>query len=295
MLAGALGAAVGLSLPTFYAGGEVVRMVHLLLLQLACAALSSGAALLYFPSKPPRPPTAVVGADTDAFAGGFPWAELGRVARMPSFFWLLIGNAASSGVFTTTGAVMGQLMKASGFEDPALTGLAATTSMLAGLVGAAVMSRVVDATKAYKATLVGLNIVLLLGFILIGEFAMQPATYGVMVAILAICGVSVVSVTPIALEAAVELSYPLPAPVVALLVFVSTQVVALATTSAAAYILGDHAGPDDARNTMRMMSAVILVGPVAFGLYKQRRVRSELEQSAASASVGRDYSDEEFM
>lgn len=112
------------------------------------AVISSAAAIPapFLPSKPRTPPSATAASEKLDL-----WEALHSLPRNGSFFLILIPFAVYVGYFNATSSLLNQILSPYGFSETD-AGIAGGLLIIVGLIASAIVSSMIDRTKAYLIT-----------------------------------------------------------------------------------------------------------------------------------------------
>ncbi|RKP04757.1 major facilitator superfamily domain-containing protein, partial [Thamnocephalis sphaerospora] len=221
------------------------------------AAIATVAALPIFwvratpptPACPPPPPS------EHSFLQGV------RVAlSMPGFWALVILFGGMVGVFSALTGLLNNIVIPYGYsEDDA--GIFGAVTILAGLVGAAIVSVFIDKTAKHKPTVratLPFTMATFIGLI----FAVRSDSFEVIIVLMAMVGLFCFSLLPVGLELSVECTYPVPEASSTGLLWMAGQAIAL-VTQLVMNVLRDDEGADHGQDPLlppgNMRNALILL------------------------------------
>lgn len=199
-LSNPLGGALGQLISPILASspGQTPNMV------LYTAIISTVASLpaFFLPSLPPTPPSPSVDSRPE-----LPLREALATLLRKSQFWLLATPfAIYVGAFNATSSLLNSMLSPFGFsEDQA--GIAGAILIVVGLVCSAVVSPVIDRSKAYLVTIKVLTPLIAIAYLIL-VFAPQTRSMAAVGVIMALIGGASFSLLPCALEYLVEVTWP---------------------------------------------------------------------------------------
>lgn len=220
-------------------------MVRLLLLCAGAATLVGAAATLRFPGEPDRPPSRsashrrALRRDAAGDASHDPWRLLlrdaGTLLRDKQFLLLVFGFGVGLGLGNALLTVIESLVAPCGYSG-SQPGILGGLVMGSGLLGAVVISVVLDRTHAYHAAL-RVNIIatcaaalFMLSCLREGDFVRLAVSFGVM-------GLFLLPLLPVTLQNAAECTYPVPEEATTAVLLIAGQFTGVAFTSAYSQLL----------------------------------------------------------
>jgi FLVCR family MFS transporter len=150
------GAAAQLIGPTMVASANMGQMMNFMYVCCAIAGVNLLAALIYFPSHPPTPPSrsaVAVKAAEDTLSMGSLWVAIKALARNRSFMVLILAYGLSTGMYGSWATVLSINLNQC---DPQWIGWLSFSSTIAGNVGGLLLGRFADRFRNMKRLLVGL-------------------------------------------------------------------------------------------------------------------------------------------
>ncbi|KLU86718.1 hypothetical protein MAPG_05730 [Magnaporthiopsis poae ATCC 64411] len=290
-LANPLGAALGqLVIPFMVAApADIPNMV------LYVSILSSVCALpaFFIPAAPPTPA---------APSGETPKADILESLRLllvsPEFWMIFIPFSFYVGFFNSISSLLNQVMVPYGYSNDE-AGIAGAVLILVGLVGAAVISPILDRTKAF---ILSIKVLVPLGALCYLVFIWMPETRegGGLAGpylVLAVLGAASFSLMPVTVELLVEFTHPISPEVTSTLAWSGGQVL-----GACFIIISDalKAGPDGSppfnmKRALIFQAVLVLVAaipPLCLGSFgrqdkiRLRRVASDQVAMEARAGQG---------
>ncbi|KAM5271280.1 solute carrier family 49 member A3 [Ctenodactylus gundi] len=197
-------------------GEDISRMLGVYVVPAGLACLLASTCL--WESTPPTPPSAgAANSTSETFLRGL-WLLL----RNKAYVILAVCFGGGIGVFTSFSALLEQILCASGYSS-GFSGLCGALFILFGILGALFLGLYVDRTKHFtEATKIGLC----LASLACVAFALVSQLQGQALAVAGICslfGLFGFAVAPVAMELAVECSFPVGEGAAAGLLFVLGQ------------------------------------------------------------------------
>lgn len=245
----------------------------------------------FLPAKPPTP--AAPSGETEKLS--IP-GSVRILSRSPEF-WMLWGSyAVYVGFFNSISSLLNQMMEPYGFDDTE-SGIAGAILIVVGLVAAAIISPILDRTKAF---ILSMKIFVPITAICYLIFIWMPATRDIAgpYVVLAILGAASFCLLPVASELLVELTHPVSPEVTSTLAWSGGQLLgAIFIIISDALKEGPGANPPNNMNRALIFQAVIALAAtplsLSLGLFgrgekvRLRRVETDRErleaQNAAAA------------
>ncbi|KAG8459315.1 hypothetical protein KFE25_014160 [Diacronema lutheri] len=227
--------------------------------------------------------------DSGARGAGSPLAIWRALLCRPQFLLLLLAFNVGLGIAAAIMTLLGQMVEKCGY-GPAIAGDASGLFMLAGAAGAFVAARVLDRTRAYKATLRAVA----LGSSCSGALfmrAIRPGARAELLVCAALLGAWTVAALPVLIANAVEEAYPAPPDAPTALLFTSSNVLQVAFTFVLQLLLtaqGDECGDLASPSRALIVGAAgvgCLLPVLAFDGAQNRRIAeeaAELERRVAN-------------
>lgn len=163
-------------------------------------------------SSPPAPTQLSQGEDLAELKDFTPiqrlWAETSTLLGNGNFRVLAFGFGVGLGIFNAFLTLIAQILRPCGYES-GTAGVAGAVLIGCGLVGAAIVGPVLEATKAYVPLLKG-GIVACLAGVLFTLLCLTPGKQGLLIAAFAVMGFCMLPLLPLVLENAAEMAYPIP-------------------------------------------------------------------------------------
>lgn len=295
-LANPLGAAIGqLVVPELVAEGKSEQVSRMVLYVAIIVSLhipmnhsteltsdqSSVASLPAF-FIPAAPPTPVAPSSEHARPAILP--SLRTVARSPEVWIIMVSFWAHVGLFNNISTLLSQMMKPYGFsEDEA--GIGGAVLILVGLLASAIVSPILDRTKAF---ILAIKLLVPVDGLMYLIFIWMPATKEIPgpYVVLALIGATGFSLVPCALELLTELSYPVSPEVTSTFGWAGGQLLgAVFILISGALTEGDDSDPPRNLDRALIFQAVIALFVIplvlSLGLFgrrenvRLRRVRSD--------------------
>lgn len=236
------------------------------------AIISTVAALpaVFIPAKPPTPPSAIGAAQKLDLR-----QALRELPKNGSFFLLLIPFAVYVGFFNATSSLINQIFEPYGFsEDDA--GIAGALLIVVGLVASAIVSPIIDRTKAFFLTIkILVPLIAVCYTILI--FMPQTRNLGGPYVICALLGAASFSLLPTALELLSIVTFPVSPEVSSVIAWTGGQILGAIFIIVMDALQGGWNGePEDTMVRSLIFQAVIAWAVVPFplllGIWKFRKV-----------------------
>lgn len=169
--------------------------------------------LFIFQERPPSPPSSAAEDDTAlALTNSSSISQflhdLKDCFREKWFIVLLIGYGLGYGALQSFITLLNQISIPEGYTSDQ-AGIFGVAIVLASIFGALLVGGILDKTRRYAFVIRVVGVVALASFICL-TFLLRPGRYGLIIGICCVLGASAVAIVPACLEAAVEVTYPVP-------------------------------------------------------------------------------------
>jgi MFS family permease len=184
-----------------------IGMVVLLASQAGFASLLLLAVVSIFRDKPPTPPTVLEVQPEQSI-----WETSKKLIKNPAFLILFVAFSVGAAVFSAFTSLINQIVIPVGYDDND-AGYLGFTIIAAGMLGACIFGVLADITKRYKLLLILCGVGTLISFACFCVVMMYHKTttmFALAMTAIAFMGLNATAVVPLVLEAAVEVTYPIP-------------------------------------------------------------------------------------
>lgn len=209
-----IGNAVGQLLPVLLvsraASGQVEGMAELMLTEFIICAVALIFAVLYFTDSPPTPPSRSTLQKHSHSTTSTPttaWSEIRQLACDRNYRILWTSFSCGVAIFNSLLTLVNQLVRPYGYSNE-IASAAGVALIVAGLVGAGLVSVVLERTRAYNTVVKGGFLLCLLSMMLLVCMLRPNNTVGLFVSF-AITGLVLLPMLPASFEACAETTYPL--------------------------------------------------------------------------------------
>ncbi|XP_055977999.1 solute carrier family 49 member A3 [Sorex fumeus] len=271
--------------------GDIPIMMGIYIVPAGLACLL--ATMCLWESVPPTPPSAGASCSTSQFLVG-----LKLLSRNRAYILLAICFGGAIGICTTFSALLEQVLCVNGYSND-LAGLCGALFIAFGILGALVLGLYVDRTKHFTgATKIGLCLtsVVCVAFALVSQLRGQALALAAICSLLGFCGFSV---APVAMELAVECSFPVGEGAAAGLIFVMGQVQGVAIMLLLSTLAVRRAGPSystcqdgqdplDWSVSMLLMAGLCTLFSCVLALFFHTPYRRLQAEARASSSIQSD-------
>lgn len=215
------------------------------------------------------------------------WEEVNELFRNRDFVLLTIAFCIGVGFFNSVMTLLNQIVGPYGYSNDD-SGTFGAVFIVCGLVGAGIMGKVLETTKAYLTSLrvgiilAGLANVLCFSLLYRDNFWVLVVAFGIM-------GACVLPLLPTMLENCAECTYPIPEEVSAGILYSGSNLSALGFIFALQFLLEeDRLGPPPLiPSTLFIFGILILAGIViAFYNGEYKRHKNELSHARRSTAFG---------
>ncbi|KAF7186752.1 MFS-type transporter [Pseudocercospora fuligena] len=234
--------------------------------------ISTVAALpaIFIPAKPPTPPSATAAAEKLDLRQAFR-----ELPRNGSFFLILIPFSVYVGFFNATSSLINQIFEPYGFSETD-AGIAGALLIVVGLVASAIVSPIIDRTKAFL-----LAIKLLVPLIAVSYtiliFMPQTRELAGPYVICALLGATSFSLLPTALELLTIVTHPVSPEVSSVVGWVGGQILGAVFIIIMDALQGNWSGepPESLKSALVFQAVVawiVVPFPMLLGVWKFRRI-----------------------
>ena len=253
----ALGQIISVAIVSTDSDGEVIGMNKLMATEMGISASVFLFVFLFFRSKPPTPPSASSRlkddldtgdrralASVDRAAGPMGSAEISRrktraefyeLLRNQEYIYLLLAFTIGLGIFNSFMTLINQFVEPQGYTSDDAGNFAAIM-IICGLVGAGVMTVILDKTHAYRSCLK-------LGFffaflsLVLFSFMLRPGNKNALYVSFALLGLFILPMLPVVLENCSEVTYPVGEDLPVGLLFIGGNILSIGLTYGLQFLL----------------------------------------------------------
>lgn len=272
----ALGQIISVVIVSMDSDGDVTGMSSLMAVEMGISALITLLVFLFFRSKPPTPPSAssrlketMDAGDRRALvsvdrAAGPPmgnaeisWrktrTEVYELLGNEDYVYLLLAFTIGLGIFNSLITLINQFVEPQGYTSDDAGNFAAVM-ILCGLVGAGIMTVILDRTHAYRTCLKLGFFLAFLGLVLF-SFMLRPGNRDALYVSFALLGLFILPMLPAVLENCSEVTYPLAEDLPVGLLFIGGNILSIGLT----YFLQFLLSKDEWTNPPWMPSSLLLI------------------------------------
>ncbi|KXT05065.1 hypothetical protein AC579_1018 [Pseudocercospora musae] len=267
-LANPFGGALGQLIGPFWA--EDISGIPNMVLYTSITSTVAALPAIFIPAKPPTPPSATAAAEKLDLRQAF--CELPGNA---SFFLILIPFSVYVGFFNATSSLINQIFEPYGFSETD-AGIAGALLIVVGLVASAIVSPIIDRTKAFLLA-IKLLVPLIAASYTILIFMPQTRQIAGPYVVCALLGATSFSLLPTALELLTIVTHPVSPEVSSVLGWVGGQILGAVFIIIMDALQGTWSGepPESLKSALAfqaLMSWIVVPFPMLLGIWKFRKI-----------------------